>query len=126
MTTRAAESRPGSDGDSSGGLWVEQTAHGNVRVGLEEGSLEEGALITRIELSQAGAQVERQSEFVSLHLSNKVCTAEDCTYISSVRRFIMPRRFEIEQINSDVVSDPALIQEDPCGRGWLVEGRFVD
>lgn len=109
-----------------GGLWLEALERGRVRLGLAPGWDEADLMVTGVELPPVGARLARGQPLLRLRVTSKVCTGETCTYVPSVRTFEVGRNLTVETLNQAVARDPMLLQEDPGGLGWLVEGRLDD
>lgn len=90
-------------------MWVQDTASGRVRVGLDALTADTYGALAQLAMAHAGTAVERGDPFGSLEAAKFVgpLTAP----ISGV----------IAAVNGDVLADPELVLRDPYGRGWLAE-----
>ena len=116
----------GSAATNGGGLWLEAVDHGRVRLGLLPGWDEADLIVTGVELPSVGARLTKGQSLLHLRVTAKVCTDESCTYIPSERDFKIGCNLTVETLNQAVARDPVLLQEDPGGAGWLLEGRLDD
>ena len=89
--------------------WVSREANGNMRIGITDHAQEALGDLVFVELPAVGDEVD-QSDSVSVVESVKA--ASD---------IYSPITGEVVAINEDLEDDPALINSDPYGDGWLYE-----
>ncbi len=91
-----------------GYLWY-QVEDGVVTIGVNEEGLEELDEITSVELSPENDKVDAE----------EVCGGIETN--DGPMDIYSPVSGKIIEINSAVIEDPDLIQEDPYGEGWLLK-----
>ena len=89
--------------------WVSREANGNMRIGITDHAQEALGDLVFVELPAVGDEVD-QGDSVSVVESVKA--ASD---------IYSPITGEVVAINEDLEDDPALINSDPYGDGWLYE-----
>ena len=92
--------------------WVEVNGE-QVRVGITEHAAEALGDIVFVQLPEVGEQVE----------AGQACGELEST--KSVSDLFSPVTGEVTAINQDAVDDPALLNSDPYGKGWLLEVRVT-
>ena len=92
--------------------WVEDNGE-QVRVGITEHAAEALGDIVFVQLPEVGEQVE----------AGQACGELEST--KSVSDLFSPVTGEVTAINQDAVDDPALLNSDPYGKGWLLEVRVT-
>ena len=92
--------------------WVEDNGE-HVRVGITEHAAEALGDIVFVQLPEVGEQVE----------AGQACGELEST--KSVSDLFSPVTGEVTAINQDAVDDPALLNSDPYGKGWLLEVRVT-
>lgn len=90
-----------------GYLWYKQEEN-VITIGINEDSLEDFDEITSVELPAEGEQVEEDVAFATVETNDGPLD------------IYTPAGGTILEINSQVVDEPSLIQEDPYEEGWLV------
>lgn len=85
--------------------WVDESSP--VKVGLSAVAVDALGDVVYLDLPEAGSTVT----------AGEVCGEVEST--KSVSDLYAPVTGEVVEINDDVVSDPALINNDPYGAGWL-------
>jgi glycine cleavage system H protein len=89
--------------------WVSKEANGNARVGITDHAQEALGDLVFVELPAVGDEVD-QGDSVSVVESVKA--ASD---------IYAPITGEVVAINEELEDDPALVNNDPYGDGWLYE-----
>jgi glycine cleavage system H protein len=89
--------------------WVSREANGNARIGITDHAQEALGDLVFVELPAVGDLVD-QGDSVSVVESVKA--ASD---------IYAPITGEVVAINEDLEDDPALVNNDPYGDGWLYE-----
>lgn len=90
-----------------GYLWVQQEA-GVITIGINEDGLADFEEITSVELPPEGEKIEAEVVLGTIE------TDDGPLDIYS------PVSGTVLEVNSQVVSEPSLIQEDPYEEGWLI------
>ncbi len=88
-------------------LWVELEG-GKARIGITDYAQKQLREILVVDLPSAGDEIEKGEPFGSV---------ESAKTISDL---IAPLSGVVEEVNEKVVENPALINEDPYGEGWLI------
>ena len=88
-------------------LWVE-IEDGKARIGLTDYAQKQLREILVVELPSAGDEIEKGEPFGSVESAK------------TVSDLIAPLTGVVEEVNEKVVENPALINEDPYGEGWLI------
>ena len=89
--------------------WLEPLENGRWRVGVTEYAQEQLGDIVMVELPEVG---------------RKVAAGEECAVIESVKSasdVFAPVAGEIVAVNEELTDNPALLNEDAEGGGWLME-----
>lgn len=87
--------------------WV-KVEDGKVRIGITDYAQKQLREILVVDLPSAGDEIEKGEPFGSV---------ESAKTISDL---IAPLSGVVEEVNEKVVENPALINEDPYGEGWLI------
>lgn len=95
--------------DAEHHLWVLPLAADRVRVGLDPVGLEVNGTLAQLILAPVGTAVRRGDPFGSL---------EAAKYVGPL---VAPVSGRVAAHNSLAVGDPAEVERDPFGAGWLVE-----
>lgn len=90
-----------------GYLWYKQEDN-VITIGINEDSLEDFDEISSVELPSEGEQVEEEVAFGTVETNDGPLD------------IYSPVAGTVLEINSQVVEEPGLIQEDPYEEGWLV------
>jgi len=88
--------------------WIEETSH-EARIGITDHAQQLLGDLVFVELPEIGATVSAGDE---LGVLESVKAASD---------FYAPVGGTVTAINQDVVANPALLNEDPYGKAWLVK-----
>ena len=94
--------------------WLEPAADGRWRVGITEFAQEQLGDIVMVELPETG---------------RKVAAGDECAVIESVKSasdVYAPVAGEIVAVNEELADNPALVNEDAEGKGWLMEIALAD
>lgn len=89
--------------------WLEPQEGGRWRTGITEYAQEQLGDIVMVELPEVG---------------RKVSAGEECAVIESVKSasdVFAPAAGEIVAVNEELADNPALVNEDAEGKGWLME-----
>lgn len=93
--------------------WARQE-NGNIVVGISDYAQDQLGDIIYVELPQEGDSFEKGEELGTLES------------VKAVSEVFMPVSGEIVAVNTELGETPALVNEDPYGRGWLVEVKPTD
>ena len=91
--------------------WVSASADGITRVGITEYAAEQLGDIVYVQLPEPGAAVT----------AGESCGELEST--KSVSDLFAPVSGEVVDVNQAVVDDPAVVNNDPSGEGWLFTVR---
>jgi glycine cleavage system H protein len=95
-------------------IWYQETGDGNVRLGM-----------TAVATAMAGQLVA----FTPKKAGRKVEAGKSCATVES-GKWVGPAKAAFEaavvQVNEELVANPALANEDPYGKGWLVVLKPAD
>lgn len=98
--------------------WILDNRDGTATIGITDFAQSELGDIVYVEVDTIGEVIERDQIFGTIEA---VKTTSD---------LFMPVSGEILEFNSELSSDgadnPALINEEPYGRGWIVKVRMTD
>lgn len=94
-------------------VWVRVSGNRGT-IGVTEFAQQEMGEIIYAELPNEGSQVEQDDVFGSLESSK------------TVAELFSPASGEVVSINKDLEEEPALINDDPYGKGWLIVLEFDD
>jgi len=83
-------------------------------IGITEFAQKELGEVVFVELPEPGQTFEAHDE---------VGTIES---VKAVAEVYTPVSGEVVEINEDVVDDPAILNDDPHGDGWLVKAKLAD
>ena len=89
--------------------WLEPLDGGRWRVGITEFAQEQLGDIVMVELPEVGRKVD---------------AGEECAVIESVKSasdVFAPAAGEVAAVNDELGENPALVNEDAEGKGWLME-----
>jgi glycine cleavage system H protein len=98
----------------SGHSWLVRERKNVVRVGADEFAAALAGRVERIELPKAGQWV-RQGQRVVAFIRGGEKT-----------EMVSPTEGEVMEVNAEVASNPALMRQDPYGRGWLLSMHVPD
>ncbi len=88
-------------------LWVELEGD-KARIGLTDYAQKQLRDILVVDLPEAGTEIEKGEPFGSVESAK------------TVSDLIAPLTGVVEEVNSAVIDNPGLINEDPYGEGWLI------
>lgn len=94
--------------DFMGYMWT-QTADGVTTVGINESALEDFEEILSVDLPSENDEVEEDSVIGTIETDDGPLD------------IYAPTSGVVVEVNSNVIDDPTLIQEDPTEEGWLVK-----
>jgi glycine cleavage system H protein len=94
--------------------WVSTEANGNTRIGISDNAQEALGDLVFVELPVVGDEISQ---------------GDPCAVVESVKAasdIYAPVSGQVVAVNEDLDSDPALINADPYGDGWLFELELID
>lgn len=97
-----------------GHSWLLRERKNVVRVGADEFAAALAGRIEKIELPKAGQWI-RQGQKTIVFVRDGQRT-----------EMVSPTEGEVVAVNADVVENPALLRQDPYGRGWLLSVHVPD
>jgi glycine cleavage system H protein len=100
--------------DPAGHFWVSVLSGDRVRIGLDALGVETSGTIAQLAFLPLGEHLKRGEPFGSLEAAKFVGP------LSS------PLSGTVVATNDTVVADPALVERDPYGAGWLIELDLAD
>lgn len=89
--------------------WVRRTGDGTVRVGITDFAQSSLGDVVYVQLPDVGTEVSAGESFGEVESTK------------SVSDLYAPISATVVAVNGDLEGDPALINSDPYGAGWLVE-----
>ena len=100
--------------DPAGHFWVSMIGPERARIGLDALGVETSGTIAQLAFLPVGEQLKRGEAFGSLEAAK------------FVGPLTSPLSGTVSATNAAVVADPALVERDPYGAGWLVELDLAD
>jgi glycine cleavage system H protein len=94
--------------------WVDLAEDGPARVGITQFAADSLGDIVYVQLPEAGSQV----------VAGEACGELEST--KSVNELYSPVSGEVVEVNSEVDTNPGLINSDPYGEGWLYKATVSD
>jgi len=94
--------------------WVEADEHGNARIGISDHAQAALGDLVFVELPIVGDEISQ---------------GDPCAVVESVKAasdIYTPVSGKVVAINEDLDIDPAIINSDPYGDGWLFELELID
>lgn len=85
-----------------------------LRIGITDYAQDQLGEIVYVELPEVGNKYEKNSEFGALES------------VKAVSEIFTPVGGEIVAVNTALQDAPALVNEDPYGKGWIIELRMAD
>ncbi len=100
--------------DGTGHFWVSMVGPGRARIGMDALGVETSGTIAQLAFIPVGEHLKRGEAFGSLEAAK------------FVGPLTSPLSGTVSATNGAVVADPALVERDPYGAGWLVELDLAD
>ena len=98
----------------SGHSWLVRERKNVVRVGADEFAAALAGKLEKIELPRPGQWVRQGQKMISFFRDGQKT------------EMVSPTEGEVMEINSEVLNNPALLRQDPYGKGWLVSVHVPD
>lgn len=92
-----------------GDTWVTRTAEGRIRAGITDYAQKRLKKIEYLSLPSENDVIKQEESFGEIESSK------------SLSELIAPVTACVQECNADVADTPALINNDPYGKGWLLE-----
>jgi glycine cleavage system H protein len=99
---------PGNIAYHPGHSWLVRERKNVVRVGVDEFAAALAGNVEKIELPKPGQWVRQGQKVISFYRNGEKT------------EMVSPTEGEILEVNQDVLAKPALMRQDPYGKGWLV------
>ncbi|HYT40508.1 MAG TPA: glycine cleavage system protein H [Acidimicrobiia bacterium] len=100
--------------DPAGHFWVSMVGADRARIGMDALGVETSGTIAQLAFLPVGEHLKRGEAFGSLEAAK------------FVGPLTSPLSGTVTATNDAVVADPALVERDPYGGGWLVELDLAD
>jgi glycine cleavage system H protein len=98
----------------AGHAWLQRERSNIARTGADEFAAALAGDISQIELPKPGQWVRQGQKAFTLHRNGETTA------------MVSPIEGEVIEVNMEVVKNPALLREDPYGRGWLMTVNVPD
>jgi glycine cleavage system H protein len=98
----------------SGHSWLVRERKNLVRVGADEFAAALLGHVERIELPKPGTWIRQGQKIVSFYRDGEKT------------ELVSPTEGEVKEINSELITNPAALRQDPYGKGWLVSVHVPD
>jgi glycine cleavage system H protein len=98
----------------SGHSWLVRERQNTVRVGADEFAAALLGKIEKIELPKPGQWIRQGQKIVAFYKNGEKTS------------LVSPTEGEVMEINAEIVKNPALLRQDPYGKGWLVSVHVPD
>jgi len=100
--------------DGSGHFWISMIGPDRARIGMDALGVETSGTLAQLAFLPVGEHLKRGEAFGSLEAAK------------FVGPLTSPLSGTVAMTNDAVVTDPALVERDPYGDGWLVELDLAD
>ena len=94
--------------------WVRQESDGTVTVGITDHAQDQLGDVVFVELPKVGASFGRMDVFGTIEA------------VKAVSELFSPLSGEVVAVNEGLDADPALVNSDPYGGGWMIRLRLSD
>src|SRR5271166_3272218 len=98
----------------AGHAWLQRERRNIARTGADEFAAALAGDISKIELPKPGQWVRQGQKAFTLHRNNEAT------------EMVSPIEGEVIEVNQEVLKNPALLRDDPYGRGWLMTVNVPD
>ncbi len=100
--------------DGTGHFWVSMVGPDRARIGMDALGVETSGTLAQLAFLPVGEHLKRGEAFGSLEAAK------------FVGPLTSPLSGTVSATNDAVVADPALVERDPYGAGWLIELDLAD
>ena len=100
--------------DGAGHFWVSMIGPDRARIGMDALGVETSGTLAQLAFLPVGEHLKRGEAFGSLEAAK------------FVGPLVSPLSGTVAATNVDVVADPALVERDPYGAGWLIELELAE
>ena len=97
-----------------GQSWLVRERKNYVRVGADEFGAALLGRVEKVELPRPGQWIRQGQNILSFYRDGQKTD------------MVSPTEGEVKEINSEVIDNPALLREDPYGKGWLLTVHVPD
>lgn len=94
--------------------WVRTTEDGVVEIGITEYAQGELGDVVFVELPKAGESFEKMQVFGTIEA------------VKAVSELFSPVSGEVVEVNEALDADPAAVNSDPYGEGWMIRMRLTN
>ncbi len=105
---------PGNLAYHPGHSWLTKERKNVVRVGADEFAAALAGKVASVELPKPGQWIRQGQKFAVLHRNGE--TTE----------MVSPTEGEVMEVNAELLNNPALLRQDPYGKGWFVTMTVPD
>ena len=98
----------------AGHSWLVRERKNVVRVGADEFAAALAGKIEKVELPRKGQWIRQGQRVLSFYRNGEKT------------EMVSPTEGEVMEVNTDVVNNPAMLRDDPYGKGWLVAVHVPD
>jgi len=98
----------------SGHTWLMQERKSVIRMGADEFAAALAGKVEKIELPKPGQWIRQGQKVLSFHRDGQKT------------EMVSPTEGEVLQVNAEVLNNPALLRQDPYGKGWLLSIHVPD
>jgi glycine cleavage system H protein len=98
----------------AGHAWLHRERLNIARVGADEFAAALAGDISKVDLPKPGQWVRQGQKVWTLHRSGELA------------EMVSPIEGEVIEVNQEVINNPALLRDDPYGRGWLMTVNVPD
>ncbi len=98
----------------AGHAWLQRERSNIARTGADEFAAALAGNIDKIDLPKPGQWVRQGQKTITFHRN------------SETTEMVSPIEGEVIEVNQEVIKNPALLREDPYGRGWLMTVNVPD
>ncbi|NIR45495.1 MAG: glycine cleavage system protein GcvH [Gemmatimonadetes bacterium] len=94
--------------------WVEKTGDDEIKVGITDYAQGELSDVVFVELPDVGASFSRMEAFGTIEA------------VKAVSELYSPAAGEVTEVNDKLADDPAAVNRDPYGDGWMIKLKLQD
>ena len=97
-----------------GHTWVMQERRNQERIGLDEFAAALAGRVEKIDLPRKGHWIRQGQKIAALYRNGQKT------------ELVSPTEGEVVEVNEEVLNNPALLRQDPYGKGWLASVHVPD